>query len=79
MLKLYTANVLNLEQYLPAKKAKTNSADTDQTASEANVLKFRTIFACQIGIDKQSSLIRVFHVCYSDKQIMNISKNQDFR
>ena len=35
----------------------------------ANVIKFRTLVACQKGIDKQykrSSLIRVFPVCYSD-------------
>ena len=43
-----------------------------------NVLEFQTLIACQEGLDKQgrprsdcvrrSSLIRVFPVCYSDKQ-----------
>ena len=54
-----------------------------------NVLKFRTLVACQKGIDKQcrprsdcfwrSSLIRVFSVCYSDKHFVNSSpENQLF-
>ena len=53
-----------------------------------NVLKFRTLVACPKGLDKKcrprsdcfwrSSLIRVFPVCYSDKQLVNSSsENQD--
>ena len=48
-----------------------------------NVLKFWTQVASQKGLDKQcrpwsdyffrSSLIRVFHVCYSDKHFVNFS------
>ena len=48
-----------------------------------NVLKFQALVACQKCLDKQgrprsdcfwrSSLIRIFHVCYSDKQFVNSS------
>ena len=53
-----------------------------------NILKFRTLIACQNGLDKRrprsdcfwsSSLIRILPICYSDKRFANSSpENQHF-
>ena len=74
--------VLSMEWTLSQCEVGTGSGDFSTW-----VLKFRTLVACQKGLDKQLrlrsdcfwSLTRVFPVCYSDKHFVNSSpKNQHF-
>ena len=67
---------------LPVTETK-QDIDTMSMMGTVNVLKIRTLVACQKGLDKQrrprsdcfcrSSLIWVFTVCYSDKHFVNSS------